>query len=286
MQSEINNVQGSVLTREHDGAVSESGEADYFYRWLGGGSYESSIHTQGAWNPHEQHMAPVAGIMTRELELHQSRPELRMARLSFDILGIIPAGQFRIETKVIRPGRTIELLQAELIADERVAVRATAWRLQRGDTSAVAAVEDTAMPGVAEAVPWENLSQWPGGYIASLEARAVDGHRPGRGQVWIRSPFPMVQDEPTTDMVRLMGLVDTANGIASRVPPGLGSYMFPNVDLSIHLHREPVGEWLGLDTSVTFGTDGIGLTNSILNDARGPFGIASQILTVRELPAA
>ncbi|WP_434621465.1 thioesterase family protein [Arthrobacter sp. A5] len=274
------------MFREPGDVPSGSERQDYFYRSLGDGSYESSIHTQGAWNPHEQHMAPVSGIMTRGLELHQPRPELRMARISFDILGIIPAGKFRIETKVIRPGRTIELLQAELIADERVAVRATAWRLQRGETADVAAVEDEAMPGVEEAGSWHDLDQWPGGYIASLKAKVVPGHRPGRGQVWVRSPYPMVEGEPTTDLVRLMGLVDTANGIASRVPPGPGSYMFPNVDLSIHLHREPVGEWLGLDTSVTFGTDGIGVTNSVLNDAHGPFGVASQILTVRQLPAA
>ncbi|MCY0903819.1 thioesterase family protein [Arthrobacter sp. H14-L1] len=274
------------MIREHRDVATGSDGQNYFYRSLGDGSYESSIHTQGAWNPHEQHMAPVAGIMTRELELHRPRPELRMARISFDILGIIPGGKFRIETKIIRPGRTIELLQAELIADERVAVRATAWRLQRGQTAAVAAVEDKAMPTVEEAGEWHDLDKWPGGYIASLEARVVSGHRPGRGQVWIRSPYPMVDGEPTTDMVRLMGLVDTANGIASRVPPGPGSYMFPNVDLSIHLHREPAGEWLGLDTSVTFGADGIGLTNSVLHDAHGPFGVAAQILTVRQLPEA
>lgn len=258
----------------------------YFYRSLGAGAYESTLHTQGAWNPHEQHMAPVAGIMTRELELCQPRPDLRMARVNFDILGLIPAGEFRIETKIIRGGRTIELLQAELIAEGRVAVRATAWRLQRGDTAAVAAVEEEAMPGVAEAAVWEGMTQWPGGYIASLEIRVVEGHRPGRGQVWIRSPYPMVERQPTADLVRLMGLVDTANGIAARVPPGAGSYMFPNVDLSVHLYRDPIGEWLGVDTSVTFGADGIGLTSSVLHDGHGPFGRAAQILTIRKLPDA
>ena len=258
----------------------------WFYRRLGDGIYESTIHTQGAWNAHEQHMAPVAGILTRELELHQPRPDLRMARLNFDILGLIPAGQFRIETKILRPGRTIELLQAEMIAEERVAVRATVWRLQRGDSLAVAGLEEKAMPSVEDTALWDGMNHWPGGYIESLQMRVVEGHRPGRGQVWIRSPYDMVAGEPTTDMVRLMGLVDTANGIAFRVPPGAGSYMFPNVDLSIHLHREPVGEWLGLDTSVTFGTDGIGLTSTVLNDVQGPFGRAAQILTVRELPAS
>ena len=267
-------------------ALPELAEGDFYYEALGDGRFRSTIHAQGAWNAHEQHMAPVTGILTRELERHQPRPDLRMARLNCDILGLIPAGQFRIETKVLRPGRTIELLQAEMIAEDRVAVRGTAWRLQRGDSAAVAAIEDQPMSRVEDTAPWDGMNHWPGGYIESLQMRVVDGHRPGRGQVWIRSPYDMVEGEMTTDMVRLMGLVDTANGIAFRVPPGAGSYMFPNVDLSVHLHREPVGEWLGLDTSVTFGTDGIGLTSTVLNDVKGPFGRAAQILTVRELPTA
>ncbi len=291
MHSETINATGTPSVRQSGSGLPGTGPdftgtpPAWFYRALGGGAYESSIHAQGAWNAHEQHMAPVAGLLTRELELHRPRPDLRMARINFDILGLIPAGRFEVETRVIRPGKTIELLQAEMIADGRVAVRATAWRLQRGESAAVAAAEDEPMPAVEDTAPWEGMSAWPGGYIESLQMRVVDGHRPGRGQVWIRSPYDMVEGEPTTDMVRLMGLVDTANGIAFRVPPGPGSYMFPNVDLSIHLHREPVGEWLGLDTSVSFGADGIGLTSTVLNDGRGPFGRAAQILTVRELPA-
>ncbi len=289
MHSDTMNATTSAAGRAAAGNATDTDftgtQPSWFYKQLGDRTYESSIHTQGAWNAHEQHMAPVAGILTRELELHQPRPDLRMARLNFDILGLIPAGQFTIETKTLRPGRTIELLQAEMIAEERVAVRATAWRLQRGDSAVVAGLEDEAMPPVGDTALWDGMSHWPGGYIESLQMRVVEGHRPGRGQVWIRSPYEMVAGEPTTDMVRLMGLVDTANGIAFRVPPGPGSYMFPNVDLSIHLHRDPEGEWLGLDTSVTFGTDGIGLTSTVLNDVRGPFGRAAQILTVRELPA-
>jgi hypothetical protein len=55
------------------------------------------------------------------------------------------------------------------------------------------------------------------------------------------------------------------------------------VDLQIHLYREPRGEWLGLQNSVTFGTDGIGLTSTVLCDLLGPFGRAEQILTLRAL---
>jgi hypothetical protein len=99
--------------------------------------------------------------------------------------------------------------------------------------------------------------------------------------VWIRTPYALIDSVESPDWVRLMGLVDTANGIATRVPPGPGSWAFPNVDLQIHLYRQPSGEWLGIDNAVTFGADGIGLTSSVLHDDEGPFGRAEQILTIR-----
>lgn len=263
-------------------ALPELAEGDFYYEALGGGRFRSTIHAQGAWNDHEQHMAPASGLMADRLLRHEPRPDMRMARLSYEILGLIPGGEFDITTTTLRPGRTIELIQAELTAGGRAAVRATAWRMATSDTSAVAAIEDQAMPGPDECKPWEGASGWPGGYIRSLEMRALDGHRPGSGKVWIRTAHPLTDAADSTDVARLIGLVDTANGIAARVPPGAGSYLFPNLDLQIHMYREPRGEWLGLDNEVSFGADGIGLTSTVLHDLEGPFGRAEQILTLRK----
>ncbi|MGO4382971.1 thioesterase family protein [Specibacter sp. RAF43] len=257
-----------------------------YYRHLGGNRFESTEHAQGAWNPEEQHMAPVTGLMVRALEQCAPRPGMRLARLNFDILGLIPGGEFTIDTSVLRAGKTIELLQAELSADGRPAVRATAWRLQTTDTTAVAGLEEEPFAPPADAQPWDGMNIWPGGFIATLEGRTVPGHRPGRGRAWLRSPYGMVDGETSSALVRLLGLVDSANGIAARVAPGPGSYIFPNVDLSLHIHREPVGEWLGLDSRVTFAGDGIGLTSSVLHDTAGAFGRSEQILTVRPVRAA
>jgi hypothetical protein len=258
-----------------------SSDIEPYYLSHGEGRYESTVHAQGAWNPHEQHMAPVSGILTHALEHFQPRPELRTARLSFDILGLIPDGEFDIVTTMLRPGRTIELVQAELVSAGRVAVRATAWRLLRSDTSSIAAIDDERMPGPDEDAERLDLAEWPGGYIQSVDLRVVPGHTPGRGRVWLRTRHPLVDAEPISDLARLTGLVDTSNGIATRVRPGPGSYQFPNVDLQVHLYREPSGEWLGLQNSVSFGADGIGLTSTILHDATGPFGRAEQTLTIR-----
>ena len=259
-----------------------SAEIEPYYRALGDNRYASTVHAQGAWNPHEQHMAPVSGILAHCLEQFHPRPELRMARLSFDILGLIPDGEFEVVTTMLRPGRTIELVQAELVSAGRTAVRATAWRLQRSDTSAVAAIEDAPMPCPDPDSEPMSFSEWPGGYIRSVDARQMPGHRPGAGRVWLRTPHPLVGGAPFSDVARLIGLVDTSNGVAARVRPGGDSYLFPNVDLQIHLYREPAGEWLGLQNRVRFGADGIGLTSTVLHDQSGPFGRAEQILTLRK----
>ncbi|WP_104117389.1 thioesterase family protein [Arthrobacter sp. B1805] len=254
-----------------------------FYRDLGGGRFESTINAQGAWNPEEQHMAPISGLITQCLLECEPRDGLHLSRLSFDILGMIPRGEFEISTAVVRPGRTIELVEARMEAGGRTAIVAKAWRLGTQDTAAVAAVEDQRIPGPEDAGPHEAMTAWPGGFIRSLEVRVVPGHRPGRGQVWMRNPYSMVEGRTTADVVRLVGMVDAANGIAPRVAPGGTSWMYPNVDLQIHLYRMPTGEWLGLDTRVTFGSGGVGLTSSVLHDLDGPFGRSEQILTVRKL---
>jgi hypothetical protein len=256
--------------------------AEPYYRALGDGRYASTVHAQGAWNPHEQHMAPVSGILAHCLERFQPRDDMRMARISFDILGLIPDGEFEIVTAMLRPGRTIELVRAELVAGGRTAVRATAWRMQLSDTSAVAAVEDERLPGLHAALPPTTLDDWPGGYIRSIEARPLADHRAGKGRVWIRAKHPLIDTEPFTEFAALVGLVDTTNGVATRVKPGPGSYLFPNLDLQLHLYREPRGPWLGLQNSVTFGRDGVGLTSTVLHDTTGPFGHAEQILTLRK----
>ena len=257
-------------------------EGDFYYQDLGGGRFRSTLHAQGAWNEHEQHMAPASGLLAHVLENHHPRPDLRMARLSYEILGLIPGGEFHVEATTLRPGKTIELVQAELVAGGRTAIRATAWRLATSDTEAVAAVEDPAIPGPGDCGPFNGAAVWPGGYIASLEMRVAGGHRPGAGKVWLRTPHPLTDGPGAGDLARLMGLVDTANGIAARVPPGKDSYAFPNVDLQIHMYRRPEGEWLGLDNAVSFGRDGIGLTSTVLHDSQGPFGRAEQILTLRK----
>lgn len=254
-----------------------------YYRRLGPSRYRPTVHAEGAWQPGEQHMAPVSGVIVHALEdflARQLRPTpLQISRITFEILGMISARDFDVGVEVLRPGRTIELVEATLVIADRPVVRARAWCLSRQDTSAVAGGQPEPLPSADGLTPWPATDLWDGGFIASLEIRPVPGYQPGRTQGWVHTEVDLVAEETASDLARFVGLVDTANGIATRVAPS--EWMFPNVDLSLHLYRQPRGDWVGLDTTVIFGADGVGLTTSTLHDVHGALGRAEQILTVR-----
>ncbi|MEJ7649556.1 MAG: thioesterase family protein [Nakamurella sp.] len=253
--------------------------AAFYYEPLGDGRFRATEHTEGAWQSTEQHMAPVSGLLTHALEAASGRTDLITSRIAFDILGMIQRTEVQVTAEVIRPGRTIELVQAEMSAGGRALVRATGWRLTASDTSSVAGHEFESIPGPDEAEPWAGDDTWGGAFIAGLEFRVLPGWRPGRGRCWIRTPVGLIDGEPTSRLAGYLGLVDSANGIAVRRSPS--EMLFPNTDLTVHLLREPQGDWVGLDTSVNFGSAGIGITSSVLHDVRGPLGIAAQTLTLR-----
>lgn len=243
--------------------------------------YRSTILAQGAWNEHEQHMAPATGIICAELDRFMPRQDMRIGRISLDILGLIPAGAFSVSTKVIRPGKTIELIESEMKSQGKTCIVARTWRMMTQHSQSVKGLEDAHADGPETAPIWEGIRQWPGGYIQSIEARSHQ-RRAGKGIVWLRTQHDMVEDESTSDFVRLMGMVDTANGIVPRQDWPF-RWGFPNLDLQIHMHRLPQGQWLGLETMQQYGEDGIGLSSSVLHDVHGPFGRSEQILTLRPI---
>ncbi|MEI3844021.1 MULTISPECIES: thioesterase family protein [Microbacterium] len=245
--------------------------------------FEPTEHVGGAWNEREQHIAPVLGLMAHLVEAdHRVRrgdqSPLNLARASYDILGVIPMEPFEVSSRVLRPGRTIELVEATLSHAGRAAVVLRAWLLQSIDTAAMAGTTFDAMPPRDRLEPWSAADVWPGGAIRSIDAVRASSEA-GRAQVWLRPKHPILPDEDVSARARLLGAADFANGIATRVRPE--DALYPNVDLTASLLREPVGEWIGYDTRVSFGPDGIGLTETVLSDEAGPVGTSSQTLTVR-----
>ncbi len=252
----------------------------YFER-LSQTSFLPTEHVGGAWADDEQHIAPVIGLVAHAIEVDHAarRPErLELARLSCDILGKLPLEPFDLTVSVLRPGRTIELVEARLSHAGRAAVIARAWLTQPYATSEFAATPLPRILPPTELPPWDPTQVWPGGFIRSLEVRRVE-QEPGRARFWVRSDVGLVAGEEVSATASALRLVDVANGMTVREP--VAEVAFPNVDLTAHLFRLPAAGWTGFDTAVSFGPTGLGATTSVLHDAHGPFGLLNQCLTVR-----
>ncbi|MCU1480102.1 MAG: thioesterase [Subtercola sp.] len=249
--------------------------------------YRPTSHAGGAWNDSEIHFSPLGGLIVHAIDLHRSAQadagrqlvEKQLGRISFDILGFLAADDCTVSVVTIRPGRTIELIEATGTIGGRTAVLARAWFIGVVDTSAVAGGEPPALPAPDSLTRWAMDETWTGGYVSSVEVRPVSGPAPGRTTAWLGTGIHLVEGEEVSPHASFIALVDTANGIAVRELPT--EWLYPNLDLTIHLYRQPVGRWVGLDTTVTFGPAGHGLTSSVLHDTRGPVGRAEQILTIR-----
>jgi hypothetical protein len=261
--------------------VTGQAAGSYFVR-LSDERFGATEHTGGAWSPSEQHFSPMAGLLTHAIDRYvtaRGTDDLVTARITFDILGTIAIDEFDVRVEVIRSGRTIELLEVIATARGRPVVRGRAWRLVRSDTSDIAGGQPDRLPPPDGLHSWPLGSAWPGGYIASIDFRPIERPEPGRTAAWLRTPLDLVAGEDASGLARFVALTDTANGIAVRQSPE--AWFYPNVDLSIHLYRQPEGGWVGLDTVVVFGPDGQGLTSTTLHDQIGPVGRAEQTLTIR-----
>jgi hypothetical protein len=118
------------------------------------------------------------------------------------------------------------------------------------------------------------------GYMAAIEWRMVRGDfaSPGPATVWARLRYPLVPGEEPSPLERVLTVADSGNGAAAELD--FARWLFINPELTVHLHREAVGEWICLDASTAISAGGTGLATSVLSDLDGPVGIGAQSLLV------
>jgi hypothetical protein len=252
-----------------------------YYLPLGDDRYTATEHTQGPWDRGLQHGGPPSALLARELERLAADAPRVVVRMSIDLLGPVPVGDVTIAARVLRPGRKVELVEAELSAGDRVAVRALAWRLRSEALELPAGAGEFRLPPAFPDTDSPSAPGWAGGFIDSLQARFVEGgwNSAGPATMWARMRGALVADEQPTGLQRLMVLADCGNGISSRLP--IGSWMFINPDLAVHLGRQPEGEWLCLEAETSIDpAHGFGLASSRLYDRTGQVGTGAQSLFV------
>ena len=229
----------------------------------------------GPWDPRSQHAGPPAALLGRALEACDPRDGTLLARVTYEILGPVPVAEVEVEARVARPGRTVELLEAELRADGRTAMTARAWRLP---VTRAPSTGDGAAPAprpAAETPPPHDF-----GYGHAVECRFASGgwFDHGPATVWTRLRVAVVAGEAPSQLQRILAVADSGNGVSAVM--SWNEWLFINPELTVHLQRPAEGEWIVLDAATTIGAGGAGVARSVLSDERGPVAYGSQALLV------
>jgi hypothetical protein len=256
--------------------------ADSFYIPAGEDTWLATVHTTGPWDERAQHGGPPSALLGRAIQRCEPRDDMIVARFTCEILRAIPVGEIQARARLARPGRSVELLEAVASADGRDVARATAWRVLRADGPPVGTGSaPPSLPGEAQPVsPPSATGGWVDGYLSAIEWRPVHGHftEPGPATVWGRMRYPLLPDEETSPLERVLAIADSGNGVASALD--IRRWQFINPELTVHLQREAAGEWICLDARTIISTGGAGLATSVLSDLDGQVGVSAQSLLV------
>jgi acyl-coenzyme A thioesterase PaaI-like protein len=253
-----------------------------FFLPLAPGRWQPTEATVGPWARDLQHGGPPIALLARAMRLHPGGADLAIARLTVEFLGPVPLAPCQIAVRVLRPGRRIELLEADLSVDGKAVLLARAWRLERLPGSSPPVPDPFVVPAIPDVETTEffpGVTYFP--YGRAIEWRFVHGSfvRPGPALVWGRPRIALVPGEETAGLEGLLVLLDSATGVSAELD--IRTHTFVPVDLSLNLHRMPTGPWFGMDARTIVDGAGVGAVSTTVFDATGPVGRSLHTLFVR-----
>ena len=243
-----------------------------------------TVFTRGPWDPGLLHGGAVGALFAetaQEAMVDDGEP----VRLTVDLLKPVPLRPMTVRTEVVRTGRRLQLIDTSLRFDGGLVARASLLALRRRPID----VRGLNPPADAPADAPEDVSeQWlrdpdaesfiGGGQDFRFLQR---GSGLGGGVAWFRLRRNVFDDGiAPSPLARAAGASDVGGAVSARRGEGMPDVSFINADISIHLARQPEGEWIRLASSSTWEATGVGAVSSDLSDATGPFGRADQALVL------
>jgi hypothetical protein len=238
-----------------------------------GESYVPTEASRGPWSPNSLHGRVVIGLLGYELERTHGGPEWMPARLTVDMYRLPDSSPITAVTRVVRGGKRIKIVDCELISGGKSVARGTCQFLIRGENAPGKTWSppnwDAPKPDALPVPPlgqfgermWKmrNVSNW----FSGIETRRC---------AWMAEIHELVEGVPLTPFTRVAVAADFASPLANRHEPGLG---YINTDVTVYLHRLPVGEWIGFEKINHHASDGVAIGGCFLYDVEGPIGSAN-----------
>lgn len=249
-----------------------------------GGHYVPTEFARGGWSDETQHGGPPCGLLAHAIESVPTDHPMQTVRITFDLIRPVPMVPVTVSTRIARPGRRIQLVAATIEADGVEVALARALRIRIGDVELPEpSGGEWTPPPPPEGLEVMDFPHWHPEenpltryHVDAIEIRSVGDSflRMGRGVSWVRLRYPVVGGTPNSPLVQVAALADLGNGNSMALDAV--HYLYVNPDVTLHLHRFPANEWVGMDSLAYQHATGIGLADTLLFDATGPFGRVTQ----------
>lgn len=259
-----------------------AGSEPFFHR--DGDRLIPTEQAKGPWKAGTLHGRVIIGLLAAEIERQHGDPAYLPARLTVDMYRAPTMSPLHVETRVVRDGHRIRVIDADLICEGKSAGRATCQMLRLTDQPEgkwwTGEVWDAPAP---ESLPVEEPG--PMSMFGLWELRWISGglREPGQRRVWMREARELIGGEPLTPFQRIAAGVDYVSPMAN--VGEVQSFGYINSDLTMYLHRLPVGEWIGFETMAHEGSDGVGLGHCNLYDVEGRVGWGSTCALAQTIQA-
>lgn len=245
-----------------------------------GDTFTATDLALGPWAPGALHGGAPAALLAHLFTERVADLPLRPARITYEFLRPVPLGPLSAVIETVRPGRRVTLLDASLRDDEgNEVVRARALMLVASDLGPTPA-SPPPFPGPETATPNDWTSRRRMFATGAMDIRFVEGRfrEPGPAVAWFRLAQPLIAGAPVLPIDRVASAGDFGNGIASELT--WDDHTFINPDLTLYIEREPVGEWVALQSAMRVAPGAIAGAESVLWDEQGRIGRAIQSLLV------
>jgi acyl-CoA thioesterase len=226
--------------------------------------------TRSGWATDTLNGRYLAGLVAWGAERHAD-PDWHPSRLTVDMFRPGTMAPTLVETRIVRDGRRIRVVDSSVLVDGKEICRGTTVFLRRsheprGETWFP---PEWAAPDPDDVIPMPRGEQAEWGM--PWESRGITewGQLTERRQVWVRETRPFLEGEELSPFMRAALASDMANGQLNASPLGLA---YINADLTLTIARLPEGEWIGLDSRSRAAADGVSVGAVDVYDGKGRIG--------------
>lgn len=187
----------------------------------------------------------------------------------------------KVSARSLRMGGRLRVIEADLLSEGISVARATCQLLRRSESPQG---EIWAPPNWDAPAPLDTPLATGGRAGSGLwEQRLISGRFGAYGQkrFWMRELRELIGGEALTPFVRAALVADFVSPYANS---GDGALRYINSDITLHLHRLPEGEWVGMETNDHQASDGIAYGAARLFDELGVIGACSCIALGQSRP--